>query len=441
MLTKLTIHNFKQFDRVEIELGNPVVFIGSNNSGKTTALQALTLWEIGLRRWLEKRGDATTASQRFGVTLNRRDLLAVPVPTANLLWHDLHVRNQGKQRSESIRIKIIVDGVTDGQPWQCGLEFDFANQESLYCRPLRLEETANPQRMPLPEQARSLRIAYLQPMSGLAANETRLFNGAIQVRIGEGRTAEVVRNLCYQIWAGERGAERWQEIVDQIAHLFGFHLDEPRDIPERGEIEMSYRNQQGIRLELSASGRGFQQTLLLLVYIPANPGAILLLDEPDAHLEILRQRQIYQALTDIATKQGNQIIAASHSEVILNEAADRDVVVAFVGKPHRIDDRGEQLLKSLKEIGFDQYYQAETTGWVLYLEGATDLAILRRFAELLKHSAREVLEAPFVHYVFNQPVKARDHFYGLREAKADLRGFALYDRLDRPLPAPSALRE
>jgi len=35
-------------------------------------------------------------------------------------------------------------------------------------------------------------------------------------------------------------------------------------------------------------------------------------------------------------------MVASYSEVLLNEAADRDVVVAFVGKPHRIDDRGSQ---------------------------------------------------------------------------------------------------
>src|SRR5207247_5854337 len=127
-------------------------------------------------------------------------------------------------------------------------------------------------------------------------------------------------------------------------------------------------------------------------------------------LEILRQRQIYQLLTEAARDQGSQIIAASHSEVVLNEAADRDVVVAFVGKPHRIDDRGSQLLKSLKEIGFDQYYQAEQMGWALYLEGATDLAILQAFAERLDHPARALLERPFVHYVCHQPPSARNHF-------------------------------
>ena len=56
MLTKLTVRNFKRFGRVEIELGNPMVFIGPNNSGKTTALQALAFWDIGLKRWNERDG-------------------------------------------------------------------------------------------------------------------------------------------------------------------------------------------------------------------------------------------------------------------------------------------------------------------------------------------------------------------------------------------------
>jgi len=41
---------------------------------------------------------------------------------------------------------------------------------------------------------------------------------------------------------------------------------------------------------------------------------------------------------------------------------------------------GSQVMKSLEEIGFEHYYHAEQTGWVLYLEGSTDLAILRAFA-------------------------------------------------------------
>ena len=124
----------------------------------------------------------------------------------------------------------------------------------------------------------------------------------------------------------------------QIGDLFGSELAEPRYVEERGEIVMGYR-EHGTNLDLSSSGRGLQQTLLILAYMYANTGAIILLDEPDAHLEILRQSQIYKLITDVAQERGNQIIAASHSEVLLNEAAGKDMVIAFVGSPHRIDPR------------------------------------------------------------------------------------------------------
>jgi len=441
VLTQLTIRNFKALDQVDIDLGDRVVFVGPNNAGKTTALQALALWETGLRRWIEKRGTAAAALRKSGVAVNRHDLAAVPVPDANLLWRNLQVRGASAKGTRNIRIDIVVRGVTDGRAWACGLEFDYANEESFYCRPLRLSEDENPERMPVPPEAAGVRVAFLPPMAGLSATEMRIDPGAIQARLGEGRTSEVLRNLCHQIATGPDGRARWAELVAHVRRQFGLTLEEPRYLAERGEITLAYVDAGGVRLDIASSGRGVQQTLLLLAHMAANPGAVLLLDEPDAHLEILRQRQVYQLLADAAQASGSQFIATSHSEVILNEAADRDVVVAFVGRPHRIDDRGSQVLKSLREIGFEQYYQAEATGWVLYLKGAADLATLRIFAQTLNHPARVWLDRPFVHYVENNPRRAQEHFQALRAAKPDLAGFALYDRLDAPAPPGHGLEQ
>ena len=446
MLTRVRIKNFKRFADVDFELGRAVVLIGPNNSGKTTALQALALWDIGLRRWNEKRRGKSSSDTRPGVAITRHDLISIPVPDANLLWRDLHVRNVERtnegQHTQNIRIDITVEGVTHGKRWQCGLEFDYANEESFYCRPMRLTEDKPPQRMDIPPAAAEVRLAFLPPMSGLAAVEPKWEPGRINVLIGEGQTAQVLRNLCYQIYEKATSDPGWPEVRTHIRNLFGIELLPPTYIQERGEITMAYKEQSGLKLDLSSSGRGLQQTLLLLTHLYANRGTVLLLDEPDAHLEVLRQRQIYQLLTEVAEAQGSQIIAASHSEVVLNEAADRAVVIAFVGKPHRIDDRGSQVLKSLTDLGFDQYYQAEQMGWVLYVEGPTDLAILQSFAATLEHPAAQLLERPFVHYVATSlPQRARDHFFGLREAKPDLVGVALFDRLDKELQSASPLIE
>jgi len=450
MLTRLRVRNFKRLE-MNVELGRSVVFIGPNNSGKTTALQALTLWELGLHRWLAKRGGKARAEKRPGVAINRRDLISVPVPSADLLWKDLHVRSvksvNGKtEGTRNIRIDVTVEGITEGTPWSCGLEFDYLNKESFGCRPIRQtgfeEHPVNAAKFTdIPNAAGDVKVAYLPPMSGLAATEPKWEPGRINVLVGEGQTAQVLRNLCFQIYEKDAGHETWKELCGRIQSLFGVKLQPPKHFAERGEITMEYEETKGVRLDLSASGRGLQQTLLLLTHLYANPKTVLLLDEPDAHLEILRQRQIYQILTEAADKQGAQVIAASHSEVVLNEAATRGQVIAFVGEPHLLTDRGSQVLKALSEIGFDQYYEAQQTGWVLYLEDATDLAILREFAKVLDHAAQKHLERPFVRYVGNQPNKARDHFYGLREAKPDLVGIAIFDRLDKILEENTPLRE
>ena len=442
MLTRLTVRNFKQFEDVTVELDNVVVFVGPNESGKTTALQALSLWELGLRRWRERSGGQ---SRQRGVSINRLDLLSVPVGHSNLLWRGLQTRagarKNGKPGTANVRIEIIVDGVSPaGKEWTCGLEFDYVNRESFYCRPLRI--AGSEERMPIPEAAGAEQIAYLPPMSGLSASEPILQPGRVNVLLGEGRTAEVLRNLCLNVFQERRAA--WDDVlIPRMKRIFGATIQEPQHNAERGEITVTYKDARisNHPLDLSSSGRGFQQTLLLTAYMLLHPNSVILLDEPDAHLEILRQRQIYQEISETAERQASQLVIATHSEVVLNEAGDRHTVTAFVGTPHRIDGRVSQVYKALAAIGYEHYIQAEQKGWALYLEGSTDLSILQAFARRLQHPAATALENPFVHYVGNHPRSAEDHFWGLQEAYPDLAGFALFDRLTLPgsFSASSAL--
>jgi len=364
-------------------------------------------------------------------------LLMVPAPDAKQLWRRLHVREllklNGKQTTKNVRIDILVGGNTNGRDWECGLEFDFANDESFHCRPLRTSEENQPLRMAIPDEAGEVQVAFLPPMSGLASNETRLDGGAINVRLGEGRTAEVLRNLCYALSQKEQSDapfDGWTRLVAQMQELFGVALDLPEYIPERGEIQMSYRDRLGIQLDLSGSGRGLQQTLLLLAYLALHPKSVLLLDEPDAHLEILRQRDLYLKLREAARESGSQLIVASHSEEVLNQAArlDEGSVVAFLGNPHRIpENRTPRVRSALNSVRYDQYYLAEQVGWVLYLENHTDLSILRSFAEKLNHPALDSLRSPFLVPIGNVMRHAREHFHSLKEAKPDLVAFLIVD--------------
>jgi hypothetical protein len=129
---------------------------------------------------------------------------------------------------------------------------------------------------------------------------------------------------------------------------------------------------------------------------------------------------------------------------VLNQAAGtgEDSVVAFLGKPHRIPrNRTTAVRRALDTIRYDQYYLAEQSGWVLYLEDRTDLSILRAFAERLDHPAQEALRSPFLVPVGNQPNKGREHFNALLEAKPDLQGYLLVDQDAPDLQSRDNLKE
>ena len=101
MLTSLQVKDFKRLDDVEIELGKTVVFIGPNNSGKTTALQALALWEIGLRKWLEKRSAKDIPEKRPGITINRRDLIGPRAGCQSVVAGSSHTRSPKASRRQT----------------------------------------------------------------------------------------------------------------------------------------------------------------------------------------------------------------------------------------------------------------------------------------------------------------------------------------------------
>lgn len=437
MLTSIRISNFKKFhDTDVIPLDKSVVFIGPNNSGKTTALQALSLWYLGVNKWLEKRGEKSVAKKNTGVAINRKDIYSIPTPNAKYLWNNLTTKTK---KSEKVLIQVIVEGINEGIEWKCALAFDYFGEEVLYCRPIT--SLGDNIILSQPELLKKTKVAFLPPMSGLVPQEAKLLPSAVNARIGEGRTAEVLRNLCFFILHpetenqinGKTPQQNWKLFIESIKELFGVTVTEPQ-LNDRGEIEQTYIDVEGNELDLSSSGRGLQQVMLLLAYMLSNPHSILLLDEPDAHLEILRQRVVYNTISNWATQNGSQIIAASHSEVVLQEAANKDTVIAFVGNPHKINDKGSQVMKSLTTIGFENYYLAELRKWVLYVEGSTDLAILKSFAKILGHQVEDSLGNAFVHYVStNTPPVARAHFHGLKDAVPQLRGIVIFDRIEAPL--------
>ena len=434
----LAIRNFKGFgESTRMDLDHPAVLVGPNNCGKTTAIQAIALWSQAVQTWFDRKGQAPP-KERTATGLNRLSVVAVPVRSTRDYWHNMAVRTGPR----NIPLEITLGVLHDNSVQPVTMRFRCFGDETVYCTP---DEST----LDIPEfieAAARLNVRLLYPMSGIETEEPIIQPGRIDVLLGQGQTAQVLRNLCLIVFREDSAA--WSRIQRLMDRLFGVDLDDPTETG-RGAIDLYY-HQSGVRkpVDIALAGRGLQQMLLILAYLHSHPRSVLLIDEPDAHLEILRQRQAYVLLRDLAARNDSQIVLVTHSEVILNEALERNLTLLLGGTAYELAPR-QDILTALRHYGAEHYIRARQRGYVLYVEGGTDLDVLRALANRLGHRAADVWdENANVYYVQdNYPEQDQaselerveqgfglspdQHFFALRPMLAELRGLAIRDRNGR----------
>lgn len=434
LLHYLEIERFKRFGEAQkIILDHPAVLIGPNNCGKTSAIQALALWSQAVQTWFDVRKESS-AKERTATALNRLNIVAVPVQRTRFFWHNASVRTGNKD----IQLVITVGVEYKGQVRPLPMHFRNQGDELVYCSP------GDPAISDLDflSYAASISVELLYPMSGLETEEPILQPGRIDVLLGQGQTAQVLRNLCLLVVNNSK--DDWRKISTLMKRLFSVDLGTPT-ANSRGAIELSYK-QLGVKeaLDVSSAGRGFQQMLMIFAYLYSHKRSVLLVDEPDAHLEILRQKQVYVLLRDIATENESQVVLVTHSEVILDEALDVNLTLLLEGRTENLAEKTD-IRNSLKHYGAEHYVKARERGYVFYVEGGTDVDMLRALAEQLNHPVAKIWDERINSFYVqnNYPDKSLDselerveggfgitpdnHFKGLRALLPKLKGLAILD--------------
>jgi Fe-S cluster assembly ATPase SufC len=386
------IENFKTFSKkIRIDLGHPAVLIGPNNSGKTSVIQAISLWNRGVKAWYEKRGDPQKkeARERISAGINRLNILDVPVAETKFLWTGTHAMRGGA----SVKITINVGIEYKGGIRDCRFIFTYRDPEVIYSKP----DEKTVQDDEFLQYAAGLQFFLLYPMSGIMSNisadteETPYPDGRINLYLGQGQTAQVLRNICYKVIEEDqrRQTDDWKKIMSVMERIFLVRLNKPVFNETRGSLIMTYR-QEGLEsdLDISLAGRGLQQVLLILAFLYWHKSSVLMIDEPDAHLEILRQKQIYAILNTTALENQGQIIMATHSEAILDEAVDSNLTLLLQGEATNLAKQ-QEIKNALRTYGIEHYYKARVHPRILYIEGNTDIEILKALAIHTKNKEAE----------------------------------------------------
>ena len=441
MINRVTLRYFKRFQAETFDISNSIILAGPNNTGKTTLLQAIAVWHLVLRKWLEERGpeSGSKARERTGVAITRQAFTTIPLREMNLLWIDrstgLHKDElrAGQQLGTPRLVEIGVEGETAGKSWTLTFEFTYRYPDLIHVRPAKKDTPVEP----ILDVVRNLQVVHVPPFSGIGAEETRYDKAFQDLLIGQGKSGDILRNLLLEI-CRDRPAE-WAELRRDIKDTFDYDLLPPvyNGLPY---IVCEYRasdQKNSPKLDISCAGSGFLQLLMLLGFFYARPASILLLDEPDAHLHIILQKQMYDRLREIARRRGCQLLIATHSEVLV-ESTSPEQIISFFDHPHRLvdDTQRDQVREALKRLTSLDLLLAEQSPGILYLEGETDLNLLREWARVLEHSVYQFfIENPFWHN--NQgrhPREARAHFFALKATKPLLKGILILDGDNRQLP-------
>jgi predicted ATPase len=416
VIRKVGIRGFKRFEDIEFSLPGHVVLAGPNNTGKTTILQAIAAWGLALEHWRRRNDFQRHGGAYTKVPIARQAFSAVPLRAFDLLW-----------RKRDYHGAIVIRVQSDD--WTISMEIIADSTEQVYVRPQNDVEPA------VVRDAR-LQTVFVPPMTGLSVDEPVYQRPKIDHLLGQAKPGEVLRNLLVEASQNE---DVWKALRESIRSLFGYRLMPPDASGPHILAEYTERPRAS-RLDIASGGSGFQQVLMLLTFLHTRPASVLLLDEPDAHLHVILQDAIYGELRSVAAARRSQLVIATHSEVIINSVDPGDLFV-MLDQPRALADSVEKgrLIQSLGSLSNEDIMLAADAPGVVYLEGDTDLQILRAWARTLGHAAHDVLtKRLFWKKTVHQPragaagILARDHYETLKLVRPDLPGLELVDGDARP---------
>lgn len=414
MIRRVIIRRFKRFDEVTFDLPGHIVLAGPNNTGKTTMLQAVAAWSLAFNRW-RALNDFNPRNHGYRkAPITRQTFSAVPLRAFEMLWN-----NRRYQATAPIEIEIH-----SAAGWKIAMELIHESTEQIYARP----KSDTPAAM---LRSAELRTVFVPPMTGLSTDEPVYQRPKLDQLLGQGRPGEIIRNLLVEAHQSETA---WLDLTVSMRRLFGCEVLPPD--ASGADIIAEYKTEgSDTRLDIASAGSGFQQVLMLLTFLNTRPGSVLLLDEPDAHLHVLLQDAIYSELRSVAARQNSQLIVATHSEVIIDSVDPRELCILF-NHPRRVSDAVERtkLARSLRILTDTDIMLALVSPGVLYIEGHTDLNILREWARILDHPVRDALSTrafcrPTI--LENRPgargVSSKDHYEALKLVREDLPGLMILD--------------
>jgi energy-coupling factor transporter ATP-binding protein EcfA2 len=359
MFTAVRFQNFKSLRDFTIHLKDMNVLVGPNNAGKSTILDAFRIMMVA-HSFASRRNPSP-------LQVNEQAIVGydIPVPQIPISLANIHFDY------ETNRETSITFSLNNGNK----LKLTFYDNSRCILTIDARQRTANTSQF---KRHFPISIYSIPTLGPLEEEEELLSDEYVRQSIGTRRAHRMFRNIWYR-WSDEFPI--FQDLVERTWE--GMTISRPelnRAYPPRLTM---FCTEGRVDRELCWAGFGFQVWLQLLTHITNSAASnILIVDEPEIYLHPDLQHRLFHLLK--ATNK--QIILATHSAEMVNEAEHDDVII--VNKAKRFATRVgdiEGLQEVLFSIGSAQNIHLARLSRgkrILFLEG-DDYRLLRRFAARL----------------------------------------------------------
>lgn len=456
MIKEVKIHRFKRFsDKTFVFYPNSLsLIVGGNNSGKSTILHALAVWEFcKLIVTIEKGVDTLLYDTPSpGLGLNADEFLPIAIPSLNHLWTNL--RSQKKTETDGYTLRISCKWDTEQQS-DCELEFGLSLVNDRLFIKITNSNIVRGTKIPM--------IAYLPTFAGITDKESKLSFAERRRLIGKGMAGAIIRNLILDFYIvnqlkrtqlrGNRTKIRTTDLVElrkkdayellqnALRVTFSTELnvipfnDLYHTFIKIESFKGEYKNKRFTKFkdysyrDIMVEGSGFLQWLNVYT-LTLNPDIdVLLLDEPDAHLHSSLQTNLVDRLAELVNTNGKQVFIATHSSEIIRNFDAQNIYSIDKQKYLKTDSEKISVLSGLGTDYAPKINSIIKHRHILFVENDIDIEILKSFSTTLELHWPENL----VIWNSSSGHKERKQLYlELKKEIPDLKAISLRDRDDEP---------
>lgn len=358
--THVAFTRFKAFKRFSLSLRHFNILVGPNNAGKSTILAAFRILATGMRKAFTRKAEVVPGpdGDTFGYAV---DMRTISVAEENIFYN----YDQSHAASASFTLS---NGNT--------LLLHFPPGGSCYLI------TRATQDIQTPSQFRAhfnSPIGFVPVLGPVEHNEQLYDKEAARLALSNYRAARHFRNIWYHY------PDTFNDFRDALKRTWpGMDIEKPFiDYSDDKPRLYMFCPEDRIPREIVWAGFGFQVWCQMLTHlIQSADKSMFLIDEPDIYLHSDLQRQLLGLLRTL----GPDIIIATHSTEIINEAESDDILL--VSKAHQ---RAKRIRNTAELDGVFALLgsnlnpvltQVAKTRKVVFVEGH-DFQILRRFAQKL----------------------------------------------------------